>query len=71
MNALPYPNDLGQEIDRWIAKCNRCSLSFLQTLTDSIRYADPALYPNIHFILKLLLTLPVGSCAYESPDSNH
>jgi len=31
--------------------------------TDSISYTDTDLYPNVHVILKLLLTLPVGYCA--------
>ena len=35
------------------------------TITDPISYADAGLYPNVHVILKLLQTLPVGSCACE------
>jgi hypothetical protein len=62
MNDLPYPNDLPQEVDRWVAKCIRCNLQFVNTLTYSISYADADMYPNFHVILKLLLTLPVGSC---------
>jgi hypothetical protein len=34
---------------------------FGNTLIDPISYADP----NVHVILKLLLTLPVGSCTCE------
>jgi len=55
MNNLPYPNDLPQEVDRCVAKCIRCNLQFVSTLTDSICYADPDLYPSVHVILKLLL----------------
>jgi len=66
---LPYPNEtytsIPQEVDRWVAKCIRCNLEFVNTLTDSISYADADLYPNVHVIIKLLLTLPVGSCACE------
>ena len=65
MNDLPYPNDLPQEVDKWVAKCTRCNLKFVNTLTDSISYVDVDLYPNVHVILKLLLTLAVGSCACE------
>jgi len=57
MNYLPYPNDLPQEVDRWVAKY------IVNTLIDPISYAN--LYPNVHVILKLLLTLPVGSRACE------
>ena len=60
-----YPNDLPQEVDKWMAKCFRCNLEFVNTLTDPISYIDLDLYPNVHMILKLLLTLPVGSCACE------
>jgi hypothetical protein len=60
MNDLPYPNDLPQEGDRWVAKCIRCNLQLFNTLTYSISDADADMYPNV--ILKLLLTLPVGSC---------
>ena len=62
MNDLPYPNDLLQEVDRWVAKCICCNLQFVNTLTYSISYADADMYPNIHVILKLLLTLPAGFC---------
>jgi len=65
MNDLPYPNNLPQEVDRWVAKCIRCNMEFVNTLTDPISYADADLYPNVHVIIKLLLTLPVGSCACE------
>ena len=42
INNLPYPNDLPQEVDRWMAKCIRCNLQFVNTHTDSLFYADPA-----------------------------
>jgi hypothetical protein len=38
---------------------------FINTLTDSISYGNADLYPNVHVILKLSLTLPVGYCACE------
>ena len=63
MNDLPYQNDLPQEVGRWVATCIRCYLQFINTLTDSISYDDTDLYPNVRVILKLLLTLPVSSCA--------
>jgi len=67
LNDLPYPNDLPQEVNRWVAKCICCNLQFVNTLAVSISYADADLYLNVHVILnlKLLLTLPVGSCAYQ------
>ena len=65
MNVLPYSNDLQQDVDRWVAKCIRGNLEFVNTLTDPISNADADLYPNVHVILKLRLTLPVGSCACE------
>jgi hypothetical protein len=37
---MPYPNDLPQEVDRRAAKCISCNLQFVNTLTDSISYAD-------------------------------
>ena len=33
---------------------------FVNTLTDPIAYADADLYPNVHVILKVLLTLLAG-----------
>jgi hypothetical protein len=65
MNVLPYSNDLQQDVDRWVAKCIRGNLEFVNTLTDPISNADADLYPNVHVILKLRLTLPVGSCTCE------
>jgi hypothetical protein len=51
---FPYPNDLPQEVDRWVAKCICCNLQFVNTLTDSIPYADTDLNPNVHVILKVI-----------------
>jgi len=51
MNDLPYQNDLPQEVGRWVAKCIRCNLQFINTLTDSISYDDTDLYPNVRVIL--------------------
>ena len=31
-NDLPYPNDLPQEVDRWVAKCIPCNWQFVNTL---------------------------------------
>ena len=50
MNDLPYPNDLPQEVAKYI----RCKLEFVNTLADPISYADADLYPNVDMILKLL-----------------
>jgi hypothetical protein len=49
----------------YLAKCIRGNLEFVNTLTDPIYNADANLYPNVHVILKLRLTLPVGSCTCE------
>ena len=69
MNDLPYTNEtctsIPQEVDRWVAKCIRCNFEFVNTHINPISYADADLYPNVHVIIKLLLTLPVGSCACE------
>ena len=64
MNDLPYPNDLPQEVERWVAKCIRCNLvcQHICRLNFLCRFV---LYPDAHVILKLLLTLPVGPCACE------
>jgi hypothetical protein len=40
MNVLPYSNDLQQDVDRWVAKCIRGNLEFVNTLTDPISNAD-------------------------------
>jgi len=35
---MPYPNDLPQEVDRWVVKCSRWNLQFINTQTSSILY---------------------------------
>ena len=50
MNNLAYSNDLSQEVDRCVASCTHCNRQFVNTLTDSIFYADPDLYPSVHVI---------------------
>jgi hypothetical protein len=42
-----------------------CKMYLLQLTDSQISYADTDLYPNVHVILKLLLTLSVRSCACE------
>ena len=37
---MPYPNDLPQEVERRVTKCIRWNLQFVNTLSDSISYAD-------------------------------
>ena len=50
MNNLAYSNDLSQEVDRCVANCTHCNRQFVNTLTDSIFYAGPDLYPSVHVI---------------------
>jgi hypothetical protein len=45
-NDLPYPNDIPQEVDRWVAKCIRCNMEFVNTLTDPISYAIAIRIPS-------------------------
>ena len=59
MNDLPYQNHLPQEGDRWFAKCICCNLQTLKFLMLTLTCTQG------HAILKLLLTLPVRSCACE------
>jgi hypothetical protein len=56
MNDLPYPNDLPQEVDRWVTKCISCNLQFVKTLTYSFTYADSDIYLCWRWHL-LMLTL--------------
>jgi hypothetical protein len=42
-----------------------CKMYLLQLTDSQMSYADTDLYPNVHVILKLLLTLSVRSCACE------
>ena len=54
-----------QEVDRRVAKCIRCNLQFVNTLKiQFLMLTLTDLSPNVHVILKLLLTLSVGSCIY-------
>ena len=50
----------------WKAHCLQTqSESNEITLLDALRIADSEFFPNIHSILKLVLTLPVGSVPCE------
>ena len=59
MNGLSYQNDLPQESERWVAKYICCNLQTLKFLMLTLTCTQG------HAILKLLLTLPVRSCACE------
>jgi hypothetical protein len=51
MNDLPLPNDLPQEVDRWVAKCIAATYSLSTHLQTQIYYADADLYPYVYVIL--------------------
>ena len=50
----------------WKARCLQTQSECNEiTLLDALRIADSEFFPNIHSILKLVLTLPVGSVPCE------
>ena len=67
-NRLPYPMQLFSEIERW--KKERMKLmekpSYVHLwLHDLLLKCDHILYPNIHFLLVFLATLPVTTSSAE------
>ena len=59
---LPMPSTFGAELKRWKQRHNSLEE---KSLVDIINATERDFYPNIHVILSLLLTLPVGSCSCE------
>lgn len=60
---LPFPGQFESELIRW--KLENSKVSTPMTLVDGLKVCKENFYPNINNILKLLLTLPVGSCSCE------
>ena len=67
-NRLPQPMQLFSEIERWKKECmnlvekpSYVHLSF----QDLLLKCDPILYPNTHFLLVFLATLPVTTSSAE------
>ncbi|XP_062503905.1 52 kDa repressor of the inhibitor of the protein kinase-like [Corticium candelabrum] len=59
---LPKPETFDTEILIWKSECSEVPRAerLNATLLDTLQLADKDFYPNVHAILKLLLTLPVG-----------
>ena len=64
---LPKPETFDTEILIWKSECSEVPRAerLNATLLDTLQLADKDFYPNVHAILKLLLTLPVGSVSCE------
>ena len=61
---LPNVGCFESEIEIWKAKCSQEELA-PSTLLDTLKLADCNFFPNVHAIIKLILTLPVGSVPCE------
>ncbi len=50
------------ELEMWKAHCSQLPQAKKnnKTLLDALKFADRDFFPNVHSILKLILTLPVG-----------
>ena len=61
---LPAPTEVEQEVMRWQEKWKNAR-NKPNSLTDTLNLCIEIFFPNIHTMLQLLLTLPVGSVACE------
>ena len=61
---LPAPTEVEQEVMRWQEKWKNAP-NKPKSLTDTLNLCNEIFFPNIHTMLQLLLTLPVGSVACE------
>ena len=65
-NDMPSPENFHQELDRWRHKVSRMKPEEKgKPLVDLLSKVERNFYPNLHAVLSLLLTLPVGSCSCE------
>ena len=58
---LPAPTEVEQE--KW--KKAQIFVKITQSLVDTLNFCNEIFFPNVHAMLQLLLTLPVGSVACE------
>ena len=67
LQDLPSPGTYDQELDRWQQPAQEMGTDAkCQQLVDLLGSTTLAqFYPNVHAVLSLLLTLPVGSCSCE------
>ena len=63
---LPDPSSFVGEVEKWEAKVKRDNLHVgKQSVLSTMAIADAEFFPNIHEIMKLILTIPVGSVPCE------
>ena len=66
-DVLPHQSEIKTEINTWKVHMSEFNLSEKDCLLTTCRVADKhkMYYPNVHSMLMLLLSLPVGSCSCE------
>lgn len=62
---MPSPTTLKQELQLWHHKWLTFVGEVPDTPTKSLSYASELLFPNVHRLLRLILTLPVTTCECE------
>ena len=63
---LPDLSSFVGEVEKWEAKVKRDNLHVgKQSVLSTMAIADAEFFPNIHEIMKLILTIPVGSVPCE------
>lgn len=65
IDDLPMPHSYDQEVIRWKQALAVPTSSDIADLVDMVNFADSTFYPNIATVLRILLSLPVGSCSCE------
>ena len=65
---LPHPSRLDSELDSWKQAIQDSTVPPTRELTEALDHAYD-LFPNIHMILKVLLTMPVSTATAERPFS--
>ncbi len=64
---MPNRVNFCSEVEVWKSKCSRLPQAENETITllGALKLADEEFFPNVHAVLKLILTLPVGSVPCE------
>ena len=58
-------DDLAMEMDNWANKWRRFVGDLPDNPADCLQHATPAMYPNIHCLLRIFCTLPVTTAECE------
>ena len=62
---LPHPTIFSTEYRMWVRKWKQLHSDIPTKMVDALQACDLSVFPNVHILLQLALTIPITSCESE------